>query len=316
MRATTAHCAAHLDEPTAARCASCDRAMCLACWQRNLDSEPVCAACLPNLTGPISPLVPALASVIGLVVLLRVTQLLQPSHWIAWASLGASALIVVISAWRLTSRASRRRRSRAVALRGAVASPHAAPHHPYRGALRMRVRWLAPPVSAAMTGVVVGSALVMTATLVPALLRLPLWTEVELVLAGWWLVWTIALATLLYRGWRVAQEAGLQTRDRTHRSSGGSSSSNDPGWLGFDLPDSEIVVLLLVLVAGWIAVELFAPLLLLLAYALVVGGLRRVANDTHRCEDQLGRSIAWGAAWATAYTLPLLGLVLLLRAWR
>jgi hypothetical protein len=82
--------------------------------------------------------------------------------------------------------------------------PAAGAHHPYRGAVRRAARRLSPPVSAPAAVAVVGGALVVLAAAVPGALRLPRWIELEVVLAGWWLVWTVALSALLYRGFRVA----------------------------------------------------------------------------------------------------------------
>jgi hypothetical protein len=73
-----------------------------------------------------------------------------------------------------------------------------------------------------------------------------------------------------------------------------------------------ILVVLGVLLAiglGWAIVELLAPVLLICAYVVIVAALRRVANDRHGCEANLGRSILWGALWATLYTLPLAAIV-------
>jgi hypothetical protein len=86
----------------------------------------------------------------------------------------------------------------------------------------------------------------------------------------------------------------------------------------WDLPlDLESLLItvgaLLALALGWVFVELLAPALLAAAYALLVGALRRVANDAHECEGNLPRSIGWGVLWASLYTLPLAGIVALAR---
>src|SRR5438876_8394940 len=51
--------------------------------------------------------------------------------------------------------------------------------------------------------------LILIALLIPAVLRLPLWIDFEIVLAGWWLVWLIVLARLLYSGQRITADHQL-----------------------------------------------------------------------------------------------------------
>jgi hypothetical protein len=93
-----------------------------------------------------------------------------------------------------------------------------------------------------------------------------------------------------------------------------------PARRSWDFPDlggmdlEGLLVILGVIVAiglGWAIVELLAPVLLVCAYVVLVAALRRVANDRHGCEGNLGRSILWGALWATVYTLPLAAVVAL-----
>lgn len=87
---------------------------------------------------------------------------------------------------------------------------------------------------------------------------------------------------------------------------------------GWDFPDLSgldgegLVVLLalgVALITGFLVVELLAPALMFAAYALLTAALRRVANDRHGCEGSLPRAIAWGALWATLYTLPLAAVI-------
>jgi hypothetical protein len=68
------------------------------------------------------------------------------------------------------------------------------------------------------------------------------------------------------------------------------------------------VLVVAAVVATWFVIELALPAVFFLLYWVVIRAIARVANDRHRCERNLGRSIAWGGLWAAVYTLPL-GLV-------
>ena len=102
--------------------------------------------------------------------------------------------------------------------------------------------------------------------------------------------------------------------------SGDKKRKQKGGGGGWDVPDlsgldGEAVIVLLALgvalLTGFLVVELLAPALMFAAYALLTAALRRVANDRHGCEGSLPRAIAWGALWATLYTLPLAGVIAL-----
>jgi len=183
--------------------------MCPDCWQSVVDDRPTCQPCVPLLTRPVPVVVPVVGAALALLVLIRVGWVTRSvAGGYGWAGVGFAAVLAAISAWRLTARANRRRRDRDVAPRPReLDARRAAAGHPYRGALRRSGRRLAPPVSGTMAAFVVVSALVITAATTSTLLRLPRWLELELVLAGWWLTWTVALSVLLYRGWRVAEDA-------------------------------------------------------------------------------------------------------------
>ncbi|HVK73712.1 MAG TPA: hypothetical protein VM734_10340 [Kofleriaceae bacterium] len=112
---------------------------------------------------------------------------------------------------------------------------------------------------------------------------------------------------------RAARPKQRQPKDK-QRKSGGGSSWDFPDLGGLDGEGVLILIgVVIALALGWAVVELLAPALLVCTYALVVGALRRVANDRHACEGRLARSIAWGAVWATIYTAPLAAVVAALR---
>jgi len=66
-------------------------------------------------------------------------------------------------------------------------------------------------VSGKASAAILVACLALTAVLIiPLARRFPPWIDFEIVLVGWWLVWVIALAILLYRGSQI-------TDDHAHR---------------------------------------------------------------------------------------------------
>ena len=194
-----------------------------------------------------------------------------------------------------------------------------APRQPLarRLAKRMRLPRLSGKAAAAWLLI----CLLLPAVLIPAVVRLPIWVDVEIVLGVWWLVWLAVLARLLYIGQRVTDDHALQSprswfgaKDKSARPRGGGGSWLDGlGW-GWDFPvDSEgcavaiLIVVGLILLAGglWFIIEIAIPLVWFLLYLMVRGMLAMVINDRHRCRGRLGRSVAWALVWASAYTAPL-----------
>jgi hypothetical protein len=161
--------------------------------------------------------------------------------------------------------------------------------------------------------------LLLAVILIPMALRLPRWVEFEIVLGVWWFVWFAVLTCFLYRGLRVGDDYAFH-RPRNWSSSNQNqsqkdSTSTDSSGVGFFsgwLPD-ELVVLFIVagvLVGGiWLLFEVAIPVVLFLLYFVSRGMLARVVNDRHHCRGNLGRSVLWGFAWATVYTVPLAGAV-------
>jgi hypothetical protein len=186
---------------------------------------------------------------------------------------------------------------------------------PYQSVRLTRLRRLSGKAAAAWLVVCL-----LTAVLIPMALRLPRWLEFEIVLGVWWVVWFGVLTTFLYQGLRVADDHALpQPRSwfsgwfAPDRGKTGKRSASTGSWWGDFLSGwfigDELIFLLIaavVLVGGiWLAFEVAIPVLLFLLYFIARGMLAGVANDRHRCRGNLGRSVAWGFLWATAYTLPL-----------
>jgi hypothetical protein len=168
-------------------------------------------------------------------------------------------------------------------------------------ARRLKLPRLSGKVSAAW----LVACFLLTAILIPMALHLPQWIEFEIVLAAWWVIWLAVLTAVLYRGQRVTDDYRMP------------GPGNWPEWWGElvgTLPGLEIaliVFLVLTLFLGviWLLFEIAIPLLLFLLYFLTRGMLARVVNDCHHCRGRLGRALAWGLVWATAYTAPLAGTV-------
>jgi hypothetical protein len=181
-------------------------------------------------------------------------------------------------------------------------------------------------------------AFLTTAILIPAVLKLPIWIEFEIVLSVWWGIWLAVLTALLYRGRRVADDHQLPpprswlnwakkqppaAETGIKKSSSAESSSSWAGWGSWDLfgsgggGDAEgclwilgaILALAVFLIALWFLIEVAIPLMLFLLYLVVRGMLSQVINDRHHCKGRLVRSLAWALVWATLYTVPLAGVV-------
>jgi hypothetical protein len=172
-------------------------------------------------------------------------------------------------------------------------------------------------------------AFLITAILIPAVLKLPPWIDFEIVLAVWWAIWLGVLTTLLYHGKRVADDHQLPpprswlnwarkkepTSTERNTSSGGWGGW---GWGGGDLGgDAEgcmyllgaIVAIAVFLIALWFLIEVAIPLVLFLLYLVARGMLSHVINDRRHCKGRFVRSFGWALVWATLYTVPLAGVV-------
>jgi hypothetical protein len=196
---------------------------------------------------------------------------------------------------------------------------------PLRTALKL------PMVSGRSSALVLVLCLVMTAAIVVPLARkMPPWIEAELVVAGWWIVWAVALSLLLHRGWRVSDDHEWSA-PRNWLAWGSKSSSQSSGasagdgcLSALDIPTFDLgvgsaegcgeacagVILVVVAVvvlffAAWFVIEVAIPAGALVAYLLIRGMLARVLNDKHGCENSWLRAGTWGAFWATVYIIPL-----------
>lgn len=311
-------CAVHFEEPSAASCLSCGRPMCLECYARDVDGAPWCEACIALLERPTPWILYVAGAVVGFGGLvagaLTLGRRLELGEELVVSVLIVAALIVGVTAYKLHGRADRARAARVITAR-AKAPPRQAPgQSPYRGRLRRLARAVAPPLSGQMTVLVTVMLMALIAGTVPTVLTLPRWIEWELVMGGWWLVWTGIFSVLLFRGWRVADDLPDLSKGKNDSSGSGKGileglgSLGDPGCV--DPEGCAVAILFLIalgvaLLLSWLLVELVLPVVIAAAYWLMLRALSRVANDHHDCEGHLGRAVGWAALWALVYTAPL-----------
>jgi hypothetical protein len=163
----------------------------------------------------------------------------------------------------------------------------------------------------------------LTALIVPMALKLPAWVEAEAVVAGWWLIWCVALTGFLYNGWLVTHDFETPTfskpslsKPRDERDSYNRGWWDGFFWGGFGVDDGEGVLGCLLLIALIILLPVILVFLVEAAvfvafvmYLLVRGMLGQVTNSRLRCRGRLARSLGFAVFWSTLYTAPLAGLV-------
>jgi hypothetical protein len=310
------------------------------CWVHTVDDRPWCEACLSDLERSSRDRWPLAITFLALSVTVVV------AGWRAEARRGgeASAEIwigvlagAVIIAGVIALRGRRRAHGRMVRFRRDDEIPLLRPEdrggHPYQAGLRRMARIVAPPLSGRAAALVMGLCLGVTAAAIPMAMDLPRWIEYELALGTWWLLWTVALTTLLYRGWRLSDDLVLRAprlpfSNPGDRTAGAAAKSTSEGGFraqgcgnvgccdvgGCAEAIAVVLILAVIAVASWVLVELVIPAIFFAAYVLVRGALARVANDEHGCEGDVVKSMGWGTLWATVYVLPLAALVWLVHA--
>jgi hypothetical protein len=157
----------------------------------------------------------------------------------------------------------------------------------------------------------------------PLARRFPPWVDFEIVLAAWWVIWAVALSTLLYRGLSISDDhrlgqasnwfAGLFGPRPMHESRGDSWGWWPAYWLTGSTGCLEIIVVIVgigvAVLATWLLVEVLIPAWAFVMYFLIRGMLASAVNGANHCRGCLGRAITYGLLWATAYTAPLAILV-------
>jgi hypothetical protein len=157
----------------------------------------------------------------------------------------------------------------------------------------------------------------------PLAWKKPVWIEVEVVLAAWWVVWAVFLSILLHRGWHVSDDHMWTGPSGYWFSKSGDAEPSGCGWYfldfgGFDLGASvgegcagviagvalTIAALVVLFFVAWFVIEVAIPAGAFVTYLLIRMMLARVANDHHGCENDWLKAGVWGLIWATIYTIP------------
>jgi hypothetical protein len=331
--ATAPRCAAHEDEPAITACGACGRRLCDACFayvaRTTTSASPRCARCALVAARGAGATYRVLGFVVSTLGMLLGGAFAYARHTRgAPSGLGVAvgAGLVASLAGFLLSHTPKRDADSPVRAREEGDVPPSVREatrgaHPYRAGLaRVTVRAV-PMLSGRGTAGAVLVALFACLVALPYVLRLPRWIELELGLGLFWLSFAALLTTLLFRGYGVRDDHALvlpfagDGASSTRPKKGGGGSW-DLGGLDFGVDGEGCVAVLVVLVAAivalfatWLLVELVLPLLFLVAYELIVRGVQRVGRDRHDCAGQLGRSLGWGALFATAYVAPFVGLV-------
>jgi hypothetical protein len=239
-----------------------------------------------------------------------------------------AATVVVLKRARASAHAAPivRERDRDYVL---VADPLAPPVSPFRVRLVRVSTRAVPRLSATATTAVGAVSLIATGLLVPVALHLPRWIEAEIVLGTWWVTGAVALSVLLFRGARIADdyyyrapwhrpaEKHLSAASSSTRSGSSSGWLDPPVWLALEGGAGALVGILLAgaaFAAAWLVVELAAPIVFLLFYALLSRAVERATGDNRECKGNLARSLAWGTLWASTYAAPVVAFVWLLHA--
>lgn len=331
---STPRCVAHDEEPAITACGACGRRLCDACFayvaRTSTSPSPRCARCALVAARGAGATYRVLGFVISTVGLLSAGAYGYARH----ARGEPSGLALAATAGLLASLAGF---LLAHTPKGDAASPVRAREegdtppptreaergaHPYRaGFARMAVRAV-PMLSGRGTAGAVLVASVVCLVVLPSVLRLPRWIELELGLGVFWALFVALLTGLLFRGYGVRDDHALvlpfgddgASAPKPSKKSGGSSWDLGALDLGVDGEGCVAVIAvalaaIVALFATWLLVELVLPISFLVAYELVVRGVQRVGRDRHDCKGHLARSLGWGALFATAYLAPFVLLV-------
>lgn len=330
-------CKNHPNETASVACGTCGIRLCDRCFAFTLDGAPGCARCAYEADTRVARKATQAVAFVG-VILGGGFFALRGFH--AWDELVAYYVIAAVVAvagavWYAWPRADARAPKVEPRDERVVPEDLRAPKpHPYRARARALVFAVTPRVSARWTILLLLGSFAVTAVLVPSALRLPRWVEWEIVLVGWWAIFTVALTILLHRGYRLRHDFVLAMPwQKTKREGGGGSLAGpgpkaSSGWGSLDGCsgcsglDGEGVVFLLVLAVvvglgagmAWLIADLAAPILFFVLYTLLGAAIRRVAHDRHGLEGRLVPSLGWGALWAGIYVVPFAVVVALVHA--
>jgi hypothetical protein len=310
--------------------------MCDGCWLFLEGDAPVCVACASFLGTRRARVISLTISALLLAGVMTFFASRHMSADLAWGAavglvLGAIVAVSVALGQLRSAAGGPGVRSREDA--GTSVEAPLPGQQPYRSTVRVVASRALTRLSGATTTLVIAVSGLATASLVPVALRLPRWEKIEVVLAGWWLIGVCSLTGLLFRGVRLTDDyaytaprlpgsggspgQGPRGLERSKSTGGVDTGCLDPGCADPGCADSEgcagIVVGVLVVAVGfavaWALVELVAPLVFFLLYTLITRAVARATRDAHGCAGDFFRSLRVGAAWATAYFLPIAAVV-------
>lgn len=163
-----------------------------------------------------------------------------------------------------------------------------------------------PEVSGKWTVIWLLVCFILTGILIPVVLKLPHWIEYEIVVGVWWIVWTMILTKLLYKGEQITDDhQHKQPRDWLGLQKADASDASGCGY-GADFEGCAVLIgLVVALILVWFLIEVAIPIVFLLLYFLVRGMLANVVNEKAYCRGNFTLSAARGFFWATVYTAPL-----------
>lgn|GEM_PF-4087725 len=174
---------------------------------------------------------------------------------------------------------------------------------------RLRKRLQLPLVSGKWTVFWVTVCLATTGLLIPLVLKKPLWVELELVIAAWWLISGLLLTRFLYLGARIDDDH-KPNQPRNWLGSSNTTGSDLSGCSGVDGEGCLILIgLVAVFFVVWLLIELAIPLVFFVMYFLIRGMIVHAVHERHSCQNNLLYSVVRGFLWATVYTAPLAGIV-------
>jgi hypothetical protein len=309
-------CSAHVDRAAVFRCASCSRALCDECGTHSLGPEHFCGSCVDVIrrTSPlVRPIFSAglfLACAVPLMALVPNGTRLRSAALALYAAIAATTVYLSYRRARMLELDFDPLPRELVQQRPAAAGPGT-----YRALPRQveaRVRALVPPVSGSWATLLALAALALPALVVPSLLSLPRWLEVELVLGLWWVVSALGLGHVLFHGTVAADDGdrleptGLVSAPKITFGPVGVTAARGPAvGQGRAILFLGVLAIGLLFLFAWLLAELLFPALFLGAYAVLATATRAATRDRHDCRGHFARSLLWGAIWATIYTAPL-----------
>lgn len=164
---------------------------------------------------------------------------------------------------------------------------------------------------------IVVTCLAVAALCIPIALHLPRFIEIELVLGAWWLIWTVTLFILLYRGHKVDDDTAVSGWSSSRFGSLDGTWADSIGCVGDGCAEGfgYLVAGIFVIIGILLLVELIIPGLIILLLLSIGGMTARAINDRHDCDGRFVPSLLWSVVWSTVYTGPLIAIVVAISAY-